>query len=474
MRGLGIVSTIILARLLAPDDFGLMAISIVLIGFAEVIGRYGPDAAVIRRQNLDRDYMDSAWTVALITGIVLGVFVFASASLVAAYFNEPRAILLVQILSLRVFSIGLHNMGVVLYQKEFKFGKDVTLTMLEKLLPSIITLVCAYFIRNYWALVIGNIAGFAGAIAASYAMHPYRPKICFKHIREVWSFSFWVLLQRLAMFASMRMDALFVPGIGNTAALGHYHVGSELARMPVGELFMPLDKVLYAAYARLIHEPGGLRNAYLTAVSAAVLICLPVTFGFALVAGDFVAIVYGAKWIPMVPVVEIIAISSGPVAVIGAITPVLLALGKSRLSASLIFLQALLMLGGLLLFQPQFRDIADIAFIRLCAAMIVLPIALACVQNEISLPFKQILTVFWRPVIATGAMSLMLIYVTPQDMDMPAALRLAARITAGAAVYAGVLLAAWWFSGRPEGAEHTFLGLLGFKPGKKSVTSDAS
>lgn len=470
MRGLGIVSTIILARLLAPEDFGLMALSVLLVGLAEVIGRYGPDAAVIRRQNLDRDYMDSAWTVALITGIVLGVCVFASAPLIAAYFNEPRAILLVQILSVRVFSIGLHNMGVVLFQKDLNFGKDITVTMLEKLLPAIITLVSAYFIRNYWALVIGNIVGFAGAIAVSYAIHPYRPKICFKYLADVWSFSFWVLMQRLAMFASMRLDSLFVPAVGNTSSLGHYHVGSELARMPVGELFMPLDKVLYAAYARLIHEPGGLRNAYLTTVSTGFMICLPVSFGFALVAGDFVAIIYGEKWIPMIPVVEIIAFASGAMALTGTVTPVLLAIGKSRLSASLIFLQALLLLSALLLLQSRFDDITDIALVRLSAVMIVLPIALICVQREISLPLIQVLKVCWRPVVAVCAMTLVLLHVTPQDMDMPAALRLAARVAAGAAAYAGVLLLTWLLSGKPEGAERTVLNLLGQRPGKQSKT----
>ena len=72
LRGLGIVSTVILARLLAPEDFGLIAICMIVIGLAETIGKEGQSIAVIRRQNLDRDYADSAWTASIITGLVLG------------------------------------------------------------------------------------------------------------------------------------------------------------------------------------------------------------------------------------------------------------------------------------------------------------------------------------------------------------------------------------------------------------------
>jgi lipopolysaccharide exporter len=460
MRGIGVISTIILARMLAPEDFGLVAICTVLVGLAEVIGRYGQEIAVIRRQNLDRDFLDSAWTASNITGLVLGVCVFASAPFIAGYFNEPRAVLPIQILSLRVFCIGLQNIGLVLYRRELDFSRDFTNTILEKFIPVTVTIFTAYFIRNYWALVIGNVVGFFGAIAASYVLHPYRPKICFKHIREVWSFSLWVLLEKFAFFSTMRIDHLFVPAVGNTAQLGHYHVGSDLGRMPVGELFMPLNRVLFPAYAHLMHQPGGLSNAYVHALSAATAICLPVSFGFALIAGDFTRVIYGAKWMEMVPVVELSALASGAVALIGVVTPVLLALGRSRVSAALICLQALLLLCGLLTFQGVFSGISDIAAVRLAAVLTVLPIALICVHIEISLSFTKIITAAWRPALAVLSMSLALLYVLPEDMNMPAALRLGVRTLAGAAVYCGVLFLAWLASGKPDGAERILLDVV--------------
>lgn len=100
-----------------------------------------------------------------------------------------------------------------------------------------ITIALAIYLRNYWALAVGSIAGFALLIIASYILHEYRPRICFTKIREVWGFSGWIILEKLAVFFSLRIDYLFIPRIADTAEIGHYHVGAELARMPTIELF---------------------------------------------------------------------------------------------------------------------------------------------------------------------------------------------------------------------------------------------
>lgn len=469
MRSIGIISTVILARLLAPEDFGLVAICVLFVGLAEAIGKEGQSLAIIRRENLNREYMDSAWTASILIGIVLGVAMFALAPVVAAYFNEPRAQLLVHILSIRVFMMGFENIGIALNRKEFKFGKDFNYHVLEKIFPAAVTIGLAFLLHNYWALVIGNIAGYAIAIASSYLVHEYRPRICFKHLREVWSFSGWVVLEGFAFYSTMRVDHMFVPSVGGATQLGHYHVGTEFARMPVVELFMPLDRVLFPAYTRLMHLPGQLANAYINVLSIAAIICIPVSAGFALTAADTVRIIYGEKWIPMIPVVQLIAIASGAVAIISTVTPLLQALGKSRLSSSLVCLQALLLLGGLMIAKSSLAAIADIAWVRLIAVTLTLPVALTCVQMMAHIHYIEMLKVFWRPVIAVAVMTLVLLFVLPQDMTLPVAVRLAVRITAGGAVFAGSLMLLWLAAGKPPGAERALMRFIESRTRTKAV-----
>lgn len=460
MRGIGILSTIILARLLVPEDFGLVAICLLVVGLAQTIGDEGQDLAVIRRQNLDRAYMDSAWTASIITGIVLGAGVLAAAPIAAAYFEEPRAEFLIQILSIRVFLMGFYNIGLALNRRDFNFGKDFTYTILEKIFPAIITVLLAWYLRNYWALVIGAIAGYAATICASYMLSAYRPRLGINHIREVWRFSGWVMLERLAHFSSSRIDQFFVPLAGNTAPLGYYHVGSELARMPVGELFMPVDRVLAPAYARKVDQPVDLARAFIYTLSVAAIVCLPAGIGFALVAGDFVHAIYGEKWIPMAPVVQIIAVSSISVALISAVTTLLNILGRSRLSAGLICLQALLLLGGFFLSQNHLNTISEVAWVRLITVSLALPVSLICIRIIVSVRFLDMLNVFWRPVIAASVMALTLAFLLPAGMDLPVAARLALRIIAGGLVYSTALLLLWRIAARPPGAEQELSRLV--------------
>ncbi len=453
VRAVGILTTIILARILTPEDFGLVAICILLTSLAETIGREAQNLAVIRKQDLDRDFMDSAWTASILVNLVLGAVVFASAPLIAHYFNEPRALLLVQIMSLRVLMIGFENIGMALYRKDFNFSMSYKYIILEKIIPSAITIILALYLRNYWALVIGSVVGFGGMIAAGYLLHEYRPRICFKKLSEVWAFSGWVIMEKLAIFGTTRIDYLFVPTFGGTKEIGHYHVGTELARMPTVELFTVLDRALFPAYARLIDQPGALAAAFIKILSAATIICLPVSIGFALLADDAVRLIYGAQWAPMVSIVILLSVASGAVALISTVTLALQAVGKTRLSFVIICLQLVLMTVALYSFSSQFESTTDIAWIRLLTTLAILPVSLLCGQVALSLRLMEMLGVFWRPILAVGAMTAVLIYVLPPDMDVAISLRLGIRCVAGALVYSGTLLLLWLVAGRPPGIE---------------------
>lgn len=454
VRGIGIISTIILARLLAPEDFGLVAICMLLISLAETVGREAQNLAVIRKQNLDREFMDSAWTASIIANLVLGAAVFASAPLVSGYFNEPRAVLLIQIMSLRVLMIGFENIGMALYRKDFNFSMSYNYIILEKIIPAVLTIILAIYLRNYWALVIGSVVGYGGMVVASYLLHEYRPRICFKKTSEVWAFSGWVILEKLAIFGTVRADYMFVPAFGGTKEIGHYHVGTELARMPTVELFSVLDRALFPAYARLIDQPAALADAFIKILGAATIVCLPVSIGFALVAGDAVRLIYGAPWAPMIPVVILVSLASGIVALISTVTLAIQAIGRSRLSFGIICLHLALMLGALFSLSSHFASTADIAWVRLLTTLAVLPVALFCGQIVLSYSYMDTIKAFWRPVIAAGVMTVMLLYVLPPDMDIPMALRLAVRCVAGGMIYVGALLLLWLAAGKPPGIEH--------------------
>lgn len=459
-RSIGVFSTIILARLLSPEDFGLAAIATILVGFAEIITQRGPRLAVVQKDSPDTDFINSAWTIMVLSGIIFGVISVALAPYFARYFNDPRAELVIYVMSLRIFMLGFDNIGLMLYIKEFNFKNDFLVNIYEKIFPFFITLGLAIYLRNYWALIIGTVIGHLGVIFTSYLMHVHRPQLCFKKIREVWSYSGWVLIESLGSFFTLRIDRFFIPGLGANSAMGHYHVGADLARLPTFELFLPLNRAFLPAYARLQHSPRELINTFINILSVAAIICLPVSAGFAIVADEAVRFIYGEKWAPMIDVVSWISVNAGVLAMLSTFYPVLQASASSRLSALITFAHAVLLFAGLFLMQAAFKDIADIAMIRTLISFAIIPFAVFCLRRVIPVTIMDMIKAVWRPLLATGAMSYVLIYFVTGFTELHIGLSLLLRIVAGAAVFTAVLGLGWLLSGRPAGAERALSRLV--------------
>lgn len=466
VRLIGIISTVILARLLVPEDFGLVAIALLVVGLAENIGKQGQRLAIIVKKDPDRDFINSAWTASILVGFALGLVVLASGSALASYFDEPRAQLVVYVMSIRVFLMGFENIGITFFVKNFDFATDFRLNIYEKVIPVSITITLAVIFRDYWAIVFGSVAGHISVIFITYIIHPYRPRICFKKIREVWAFSGWVLVETLGSFINMRADRFFIPGIGDTRDMGTYHVGAELARMPTFELFMPLRRVLFPAYAQLAHAPREMSNTFINVLSVAALICLPVSLGFAMVADEAVRIIYGQKWTAAAPIVAWLSVNAGATAIMSTVFPVIQAMNKPRIAASVTISQAVLLVGTLFLLTGQFTETAHIAAARTATSFAVIPLAIFCVRRVLFVPLSGMFLAVWRPLVASAAMCAMLYYILPADLDLPLGLTLAVRIGGGGATFAAVLCATWALSGYPPGAERALARLVGRKLGK--------
>ncbi|HEX4889023.1 MAG TPA: polysaccharide biosynthesis C-terminal domain-containing protein, partial [Alphaproteobacteria bacterium] len=165
-------------------------------------------------------------------------------------------------------------------------------------------------------------------------------------------------------------------------------------------------------------------------------------------------------------------VSSISVALISTVTTLLNIVGRSRLSAGLICLQALLILGGLFLSQNHLDTISEVAWVRLITVSLALPVALICIRIIVPVRFLDMLNVFWRPIIAVAVMALTLTYLLPPGMDLPAAARLILRIIAGGLVYAAVLNLLWLVCGKPPGAENAFWKFVSNRLDRNTTQTD--
>jgi O-antigen/teichoic acid export membrane protein len=451
MRAIGLSSTLILARLLTPDDFGVVAMGLVLVGFLEVVGATNFDLAIISTPDPTRAHYDTAWTLQILSGLILGVAMILAAPLAAAYFAEPRLIALVRVLSLRSLLLGFVNIGIVDFRKSLNFAREFRFHASLKFLTAGTTVGLAFVLKDYWALIIGLVFGAAAEVALSFAMHPYRPRPSLARTAEIWSFSRWMVVFHTGTFARSKLDEIVIGGLSGATSLGTYHVASEFSTMPTNEVVMPLGRALFPGYARITYDPRTLAASFVEVLGLVTTFCFALGVGLAVTAEEFAMTVLGAKWRGTVPLIEWLALF-GMLSGLGHCCGIfLIASGRARANAFLAWLHVLVLAPALVLAGPGV-GLVGIAAIRTLVAGLMLTAALCCVTRASAVSAGQILGVLWRPAIAS-----LLVAVAVKSCSLdglgPPMIALGVHVLLGAIVFSTATLSLWWLAGRPDGVE---------------------
>src|SRR5215469_8360793 len=175
VRLTGVISTLVLARLLSPSDFGVVAIAMVIVGMFEVLSWNGQELAIIRHDTPTPDHYNTAWTISALIGVVIAVGIVLVAPLTKNYFHDDRSIAVMRWLAIRPLLSGLENVGTVDFQRDLRFDRVFGYNFYAKVIAFFVTITAAALLRNYWALVIGSLTGQSARTILSYVLHPYRP-----------------------------------------------------------------------------------------------------------------------------------------------------------------------------------------------------------------------------------------------------------------------------------------------------------
>jgi len=334
-RGLGFVRTIILARLLAPSDFGLLGIAMLAIATLETFSQTGFQAALIQKKENVESYLDTAWTVSAIRGIVLFLILFLFAPVVAKFFNSPQATLVIKVIAVSTLLSGFRNIGIIFFQKDLEFNKQFTYDFSAALTDVAISILLAFILRNVWALVWGGLAGHFIRFIMSYFLRPYRPHVSFNksEFKELFGFGRWVLGSSILVFLVVQGDDIFIGKMLGVTALGFYQMAYLISNLPATEITHVISQVTFPAYSKLQNDVKRLRGAYLDTLQLTAFISLPLAGGIFILAPEFTEIFLGAKWMPMVPAMQVLVLA-GLVRSIQATTgPIFLAVNRPEIEA---------------------------------------------------------------------------------------------------------------------------------------------
>lgn len=465
LRLLGLVNTAILARLLAPSDFGLLALAMIVVSFIEIWFWLGVDTALIQNNNATPDDYNSAWTLRIIQGSLVAMAMVASANLAANFFNEPRLEEILWVLAPAILLTAANNIGIVNFQKEVNFRPEFIMTLSSKVLSVIATILLSLWLRNYWALVFGIFSGYLATFILSYAMHPYRPRLSLKKARALWSFSKWVLVSNLASFANQKIDELIVGKMFTPSTLGIYSVALDLGQMVTNELARPINRVLFPVLSHMQDDLGRMRLSYLKAVGGVNTVTLPAGVGLALIANDAVMVLLGDKWIEAIPYLQIFAIYGAARFVYSGVPSILTALGKVKMLSALLWAEAILFiilaLIGVVAYGPM-----GVALSRLMTVVVIGAATIHLLNQIVAISFRAFWFSLWRPATSTLFMAIGL-SIFSFYADYQPLISLILHIIVGFLIYGLSLILLWRKSGKPDGVEtlaiSMFMSVIGQK-----------
>lgn len=458
-RLIGLLSTLILARILTPADFGIIAMASVLVGLVDVLLDLGVNMALIQNRNADDDDYNTAWTIRLIQATAVTIIIFLLAPLAADYYRDPRVCDVTRLMALGMFIGGFENIGIVNFQKNMDFSRDFRFFFIRRLAGFLVTVTLAIQLESYWAMPLGALAGRTTGVVLSYIMHPFRPRFSLSRFAKLWSFSQWALLRSIGIYFETQFDRFLVGRLSDASTVGAYTLADEISAMPSTELLQPLGRVLFPAFVAAKHDAQRLRDAYLLALAVQTMLAIPAGVGLASVADRAVLVLLGEQWLAAIPFVQTLALVFSLGAISHAAGYLLVTIGKIRTLGIFIWVQNILFLvvAGLIFSSA---GAIDIARIRLVVAAVGLIFFMAVILHEVrELRLADIIRVAWRPVAAAASMATIDLLVTPPD-TLPLMLAFLLEVLLGALSYTTILLGLWYASGRPYGAEAYILSKL--------------
>lgn len=463
IKFLGIVSTLILVRLLLPSDFGLVALATAFVAALKIIKTFSFDVALIQDQNASKEKYDAAWTVNVAFALALAAVLFFVAPYASQFYSDERLIPILYALSLSMVVQGLENIGIVDFRKNLEFQKDFKFQLIRKLVAFAVTISLAFALRNFWALVAGILASSFTGTLMSYAMHPFRPRVGRKYVRELFHFSKWLVLNNTLYFIRHRAAAFVLGRFGGTPAVGLFTVAYEISHLVTSELVAPINRAVFPGYAKMAHDRGELRKGYLQVMSVIAVISIPVATGIAASADLLVPVMLGPNWLEAIPLIQILAFS-GAIAILETnIGSAYLALGRPQILTLVYTIFASTFVIFLVMLVPRYGP-TGAAQASLLAGLTNIPVQLYLMRRTLGINFTDLAHVFFRPIASSASMFwIVRTLIDRYSVGEVATTQIPLLVSAvclGGLTYVGIDLLLWISAGRPTGPETYIIGRL--------------
>ncbi len=460
---LGFVSILFLARLLVPADFGLVALGTTMLNMVNSITSISLSEALIQHRDPTRDHFHTVWTLNLARAAIVAVLFAAAGTPVSIIYDDPRLTNVMYVLSIGCLLGGLENPRAIMMTRDLVFWQQFMLQISQRVVSFLVAVGIALAYRTYWALLIGTVAGQLVGVLLSYTVLPFRPQLKLKHVRELFSFSMWLSFSRIINTINWNFDQLMIGKFLGKTQLGFYTVGNNLAVIPSQQATAPLTQTLFPAFAKVADQKDRLASAYQAAQTLVTSISLPVGVGMALVADPLVRLAMGEKWMPVVPIIQVLSCVFGFQTVVTLNQPLAMAAGETNL----LFrrdVQAFLYRVPMLIVGMYLGGLMGVVYARAVAGTTGLFLGANVVSRVTGVSFLEQMRPNFRIFASTLSMAVIVLLVgaeLPTSFDpFHSFVKIAVMVPVGVASYVATTLGLWAIMGYPKGPETEVMRIL--------------
>ncbi|MCC5655412.1 lipopolysaccharide biosynthesis protein [Nostoc sp. XA010] len=394
----------ILARLLNPETFGLIALASIFIEFVQIFVDQGFSVAIIQRQEINSEHLDTAFWTTLGISILLTVLSVAGAGLAANFFKQPHLVPIIQCLSISFIFNGLSSVQQAILERKFAFKSLAIRSLLAVIIGGIVGVWMAFLGYGVWSLVGQQLSGSFIQVVVLWRVSDWRPGFQFSriHVKELFSFGINISAFNIINFFNRRADDLLIGYYLGLVALGYYSVAYKLLLVMMQVLISTTTKVALPIFSRLQAEPERLLNAFYTATQFTSLIAFPIFLCVPVLATEFIKVFFGEQWIQSIPVLQILSLI-GPVHLIFFYNnSVILALGKPSWR---LWIQVINTVTNVIGFALVVRlGIVAVASAYVVRGYLILPISLLAINKLVKINLYNYLRLYIVPLVASGAM----------------------------------------------------------------------
>ena len=306
-QGMQLVIQIVLARLLLPEEYGLVGLLTIFITISDVFILQGLTTALIQKKSADEKDYSSVFFANIAMSCVLYAILFLIAPIIASFYNEPSLTDIMRVLSLNVLFGAFAAVPNAILSRKLDFKKSFIRNISNVSVQGIVGITFAFLGAGAWAMVYSKVFGTLVGALVLMATVDWWPKLTFsfERVKKLFSFSSKVLATNLLNTVFNNIHSLIIGKAFNTAELGYYQRGQQTPQVAMTSLDGSMTEVLYPTFSKLQNDVRALKAAVSKSISASMFIVLPAMFGMMAIAEPLTLVLLTEKWLPSVPFMQL-------------------------------------------------------------------------------------------------------------------------------------------------------------------------